>query len=127
MNLTINGKDQELKFGFGFVNKMDVEFKIEQNGMDMGMGVGLGKTLLESTYSLKCLKKIIKAATDKTNDREIEVAIENYAEEHDDITSLYEDLLDEMGKSSLLKPMISKFEERTEAEQKRLVEQVDEN
>jgi hypothetical protein len=123
MYLNINGKDHDLILNFGFVNKMDVEFKIEQNGMNMGMGVGVGKALLEESYSLTMLVKIIKAATDGTNKKEIEVAIEQYAEEQGDIMPLYTELLEKMGKSALLKPMIKKFEERAEKEQEKLKQQ----
>lgn len=127
MYLNINGKDHDLKLNFGFINKMDKTFKIEQNGVNLGMGVGVAKTLLESSYSLHILVKIIKAATDQTNEREIEVAIEQYAEENGDITPLYTELLDEMGKSPLLKAMIKKFEEKTEAEQRKLQSQAEED
>lgn len=127
MYLNINGKDHDLVMNFGFVNKMDKEFKVEQNGMNMGMGVGVGKSLLEETYSLNMLVTIIRAATENTNHKEIEVAIEQYAEEQGDITPLYTELLEQMGKSKLLKPMIKKFEERAAKEQEKLRRQAKEN
>ena len=39
MNLTINKKDYELKFGLDFINHLDKKYYIEQDGFKLGQGL----------------------------------------------------------------------------------------
>lgn len=112
MDLTINGKDYELKFGLKFIRQLDKVYKVDYQGLEFGMGVNLAFMNLNQ-YNPTALVEVINAAlshhssTPKFN--KIEEKIEDYAEENDGLGKLFEELLEELGKSAVVKDTLKQF------------------
>ena len=109
MELEIGGKTRELKFNMRFVRKLDEFYKVEQQGLEMGMGVNVAFNAL-NMRSLSDLAKIIRSAVDgASNVLDVDKAIEDYAEEHGTLEPLFKELSEEMGKSALLTATVENF------------------
>ncbi len=116
MELTINGKEQQLKFGFGFIRALDEKYKFEQNGMKMGFGINMAYTFLDQ-YQPEALIEVIYAGTKGVSRKDIETYIEDYSEEQGELEPLFEQLKDEMGKSGMIKSTLKKFQKQTKENQ----------
>ena len=47
MEFVINGKERELKFGIGFIRKLDDVYKVDYNGIEFGMGLNMANIQLQ--------------------------------------------------------------------------------
>lgn len=110
MILEINGQNAELKFGIGFIRKMDVkhEAKVGNSGIKFGAGLILANLGL-TQYNPVILADIIMCATKGYTARDIDNAIEDYAEEHGDLEGLFEEVKEELGKSPVVKTAMEKM------------------
>ncbi|MDN6670659.1 MAG: tail assembly chaperone [Staphylococcus equorum] len=117
MELEIGGQLRELKFGLGFVRKADELYTIKQNGLEMGMGVNMAYNYM-TLYSVGDLAKVIKASsTGSPSSKEVDNAIEKYADEQGDLEPLFDEIIEEMGKSPVLKATIKKFKKMAKTEE----------
>lgn len=109
MEIEIKGKDTELKFNFRFIRKMDAIYRIEQDGLEMSMGVSMAYNAL-NMYSVNDLVNVIHASSvEKVSRKDVEESIESYAEENDGLEGLFDEVQDELGKSPLTKATIQRF------------------
>lgn len=103
MEFNINGKTKELKFGIGFIRKLDAKYTGEMEGIKFGMGMMMATVQLRQ-YNPAALSDVIHCAmkgSPKVND--VDEVIEAYADEHDGLGDLFEEVLSEMGKSNVIK------------------------
>lgn len=119
MEFKINGKDYDLKFGLRFIRELDNRYKVDYQGLKFGMGVNLAFMGLNQ-YNPTTLTDIIQAsvAHEKSAPKlfQTENAIEEYAEENEGLEQLFEDVLDEMGKSYVVKDSLKKFKEEAQTD-----------
>ena len=107
MNLTINGKEYELKFGLDFINHLDKKYFIEQNGLKIGQGLISVIAQIE-IGNPAILLDLITAATLKGKPKveEIKKFIENEA----DIEGLMVSFLSELEKSPMTRFTLKKLD-----------------
>lgn len=114
MELTINEKTYELKFGIKFINTLDNMYKQELNGVEFGMGVEMALTYL-AMYRPNALMNVIIAATSHSSKRPSKKEIENFLE---DLASKndgsYDSLFDEVQEAMRLAPFLKKIIKATE-------------
>lgn len=114
MEFNVNGKERELRFGLRFIRELDELYKVDYEGIKFGMGVNLAYLGLNQ-YNPTTLVDVITASMAHNSNapklRSVENAIENYAEENDGLDQLFEDVLDEMGKSPVVKDSLKRFKE----------------
>lgn len=112
MELKVSGKLRELNLeNMKFVRKMDEFYKMEiSEGFYMGMGVSMGQQALKM-YSITDLAKIVRCAVDGSPTiLEVDKCLEDYAIENGSLGGLFDELIESMGKSPLLKATIKGFE-----------------
>ena len=118
MKVTVNNKDYDLYFGLDFLDEIERKHSptMEAEGQEFKIGTG-GLPILEAKmnqYSQSALADVLVAGTTtgpkKLNRRDIETHFNNLTD--DEFFQFYDDVLDEMGKSSTLR--------RAEKAQKRL-------
>lgn len=110
MEFEINGQAKEMKFGIGFIRSLDDVYKAEVNGVSFGMGLNMAMIQLQQ-YSPSTLSEVIRAAA-KGNPRlkDVDNAIEAYAEENDGLESLFEEVIEEVGKSAITKATLKRMQ-----------------
>lgn len=119
MRFTILGKEYELKFGMKFIRQLDITNQVDYQGMEFGMGLHLAYMGLLQ-YNPVVLSDIIRAGVsheEKVKLKDIDAAIEDYAEEHDGLDELFEDLKEELGKSKVVKTTIKHIEQNARVQQ----------
>ncbi|MBD8006530.1 tail assembly chaperone [Bacillus norwichensis] len=119
MKLMINGKEYEMKFGIGFIKKLDQIYPASMNGVEFGMGIEQSMFYFK-TKNPTVLFNVIKAATDHLNSKpsnnDIEEELEKIASESQ-LNGLFETLEHEMRESVFLKQKIEDFEEKAKVQQ----------
>ena len=114
MEFLINGKIRELKFGIGFIRKLDEIYKVDYNGIEFGMGLNMANVQLQQ-YNPSALSDVICAAVKgNVSQRQVDEAIEDYAEENDGLGDLFEQVIEEMGKSAIVKDSLKRVESLAE-------------
>lgn len=114
MEFTINGKDKELKFGIGFIRNLDEVYKADVNGIQFGMGLNMAMIQLQQ-YNPSALSEVIKAAAKgSARLKDVDEAVEAYAEENDGLDSLFEEVIEEVGKSTVTKATLSRMKTLSE-------------
>lgn len=116
MKFKVAGKEYELKFGMKFVRQLDILYKIDYQGLELGAGLSMAYMGL-AQYSPSVISNIIKAAVaheENVKLKTIDEAVEEYAEENGDLGELFEDLKEEMGKSPVVKFTLNKMNQVTE-------------
>lgn len=112
MKFTIAGKEYELKFGIKFIRELDKVYTVDFQGVEFGMGLNMAFANLNQ-YNPSALTEVIKAATSHYSSppkrNQIDEAIEEFAEENDGLEQLFEDLIEELGKSKVAKTTIEHF------------------
>ncbi len=113
MEFVINGKKHDLKFGIKFIRELDKEYEVDYQGMKFGMGVNMAFMNLQQ-FNPVVIHSVMKAATSylatPPTNQQIEIAIENYAQENDGLHDLFLSLKDELGKSPVMKDTIKHFQ-----------------
>ncbi|MBN6890084.1 tail assembly chaperone [Cytobacillus horneckiae] len=115
MEFKINEKMYQLKFGIKCIRELDKFYKVDYQGMEFGMGVNLAFMNLNQ-YNPTALAQVITAAIahepSPPKIYQIDTAIEEYAVENDGLKSLFEEVLDELGKSPVAKDTLKTFKEK---------------
>jgi len=110
MLFTINGKEQELKFNIGFIRALNKVYTADMNGISFGMGLNMANVQLQQ-YDPSGLTEVIRAALKgKFKLETIDEAVELYAEENDGLGGLFEAIIEEMGKSVVVKDTMKRTE-----------------
>lgn len=103
MIINMNGKERELVFGIGFVRKLDNLYRAEIEGIEFGVGVAVAQLHL-SQRNPAALADIIHSAIKRgSTTQAVDSFVEDYAEEHDGLETLFEDVQEALGKSSVVK------------------------
>jgi len=114
MEFVINGKERELKFGIGFIRKLDDVYKVDYNGIEFGMGLNMANIQLQQ-FNPTALSEVIQAAVrGVTSQKQVDEALEDYAEENDGLGDLFEQIIEEMGKSAIVKDSLKRVENLVE-------------
>lgn len=121
MEFKIGKKNYQLKFGLKCIRELDKVYKVDREGLQFGMGVNLAFMQL-NTKSVSALSNVIKAAVSHVesapNIEKVDVAVENFAEENEGLGKLFDQIIDEMGKSPVMKETVQDFQARaTQAEE----------
>lgn len=100
MELTINGKEYSFKFGVKFVRELDKTIKIEQKGIEFGMGLA-GKVLPELlTGNVNTLANILFLANRTETPKLSQNEIDDYIDDCEDIEALFDLVTDEIKESN---------------------------
>lgn len=114
MNLTINGKEYELKFGISFINAIDNMYTQDMKGIQFGMGLEMVNTYL-SLGRPTAVMNVIKAGASHLNSKPSTADIESYLEElamSDDgeYEQLFDDINEAMKQAPFLKRALKNME-----------------
>ena len=114
MEFVINGKERQLKFGIGFIRKLDDVYKVDYNGIEFGMGLNMANIQLQQ-FNPTALSEVIQVAVrGVTSQKQVDEALEVYAEENDGLGDLFEQIIEEMGKSAIVKDSLKRVENLVE-------------
>jgi len=107
MNLTINKKDYELKFGLDFINFLDKKYYIEQDGFKLGQGLTYVVLQAELGNPLILLDLIMAATVTsaKVKIDDVKVFVENEA----DINELMNEFLVKLEETPITRFTMSKL------------------
>src|SRR5699024_9775704 len=108
MEFVINGKERELKFGIGFIRKLDDVYKVDYNGIEFGMGLNMANIQLQQFNPTALVEVIHAAVRGVTSQKQVDEALESYAEENDGLGSLFDLVIEEMGKSAIVKDSLKR-------------------
>nr|DAT82554.1 MAG TPA: tail assembly chaperone [Caudoviricetes sp.] len=121
MELTIENKTYNFRFGIGFVRYLDGKSSIEQNGVQFGIGL---ETLIPNllTGNTVTLSDCLFVANRTENPRVTQDQLDNYIDnENTDIDVLFDDVLKELKKSNATKKkaemLMKEYEEKMQEEQ----------
>lgn len=104
MQIKINDKEVELKFGVKFVRELDKVAGLDLNGASFGMGLTKSipslntadpAVLADVIYSAAATKKAFRPSQDDVDD-----FIDNY---EDDLEKLFDDVIKEMSQANAIK------------------------
>lgn len=112
MKFEIAEKEYELHFGIKFVRQLDELYRVDYQGLEFGMGVNFAFLGLNQ-YNPATLGDVIRSAVSYEKSppilKHIDESIESYADEHNGLGELFEIIIDEMGKSSVVKDTLERF------------------
>ena len=109
MELTINEKVYNFKFGIGFVRHLDGKSSIKQDGIQFGIGL---ETLIPNllTGNTVTLSDCLFVANMTENPRITQDQLDNYIDDEEtNIDSLFDDVLEELKKSNATKKKAEKL------------------
>lgn len=113
MEITVNNKKYDLRFGISFNHNLDLMYQQEVDGVAFGMGLDMAYVYLQ-TENVTAVFNVIKAAMShlkkKPKAEEIESFIEERAIEDNGLDKLCKELIEEMKDSPFLKSKIKKME-----------------
>ena len=111
MEIEIKGKLRELKFGIGFIRKLDEVYTIDMNGIPFGMGLTMASAQLQQ-FNPATLSEVVRcASTGNPSLRDVDTALEEYAEEHDGLGELFDEVTEALGKSPLVKDTMERLKQ----------------
>lgn len=108
MNLTINGKEYELKFGLKFIRSMDKLHEQTVEGIAFGLGLEIMTMQLEMNRAT-ILVDIIRAATSHGKQPTVN-DIEDYLEDlalKDELNALFDEFKEATGNAPFLKQALN--------------------
>lgn len=108
MQLAINGKTYNVKFGVKFVRSLDKTFPIERNGMKFGMAVSAKIPELYAK-NIASLADILYHGTVTESPRPSLADVETFVEEHEDLEQLFDDVIQELSESNAGKSLMSEM------------------
>ena len=121
MELTIENKTYNFRFGIGFVRYLDGKSSIEQNGVQFGIGL---ETLIPNllTGNTVTLSDCLFVANRTEYPRVTQEQLDNYIDkENTDIDGLFDDVLKELKKSNATKKkakmLMKEYEEKMQETQ----------
>lgn len=108
MQLAINGKTYNMKFGVKFVRSLDKTFPIERNGMKFGMALSAKIPELYAK-NIASLADILYHGTVTESPRPSLADVETFVEEHEDLEQLFDDVIQELSESNAGKSLMSEM------------------
>lgn len=106
MELTINDKNYELKFGLSFINTIDNIYTQKMNGVEFGMGLEMLNTYL-GLGRPTALFNLIKAGTSHLDSKPSNADIESYLEDlAEKDGEKYEKMFDEVNEAMKQAPFL---------------------
>ena len=108
MQLAINGKNYNVKFGVKFVRSLDKTFPIERNGMKFGMALSAKIPELYAK-NIASLADILYHGTVTESPRPSLADVETFVEEHEDLEQLFDDVIQELSESNAGKSLMSEM------------------
>lgn len=108
MQLAINGKTYNVKFGVKFVRSLDKTFPIERNGMKFGMALSAKIPELYAK-NIASLADILYHGTVTESSRPSLADVETFVEEHEDLEQLFDDVIQELSESNAGKSLMSEM------------------
>lgn len=108
MQLVINGKTHNVKFGVKFVRSLDKAYPIKQQGLKFGMALSAKIPELYAK-NIASLADIIYHGTVTESPRPSLVDVETFVEEHEDLEKLFDDVLQELSESNAGKSLMSEM------------------
>ena len=112
MELTINGKQYEFKFGTKFVRELDKLFPSMQEGIAFGMGLSAKFIPELKSANINALATILYIANRTESPKVSQGNIDDFIDECEDIEKLFEDVLKELSESNAGKMAMKMIEER---------------
>ena len=108
MQLTINEKTYNVKFGVKFVRALDKAYPIEQQGLKFGMALS---SKIPELYAknIASLADIISYGTVTESPRPSLSDVETYVEECEDLEKLFDDVIQELSESNAGKALMSEM------------------
>ena len=108
MQLTINEKTYNVKFGVKFVRVLDKAYPIEQQGLKFGMALSAKIPELYAK-NIASLADIIYYGTVTESPRPSLNDVETYVEECEDLEKLFDDVIQELSESNAGKSLMSEM------------------
>lgn len=102
MNLKINEKNVELKFGIRFVRELDIVGGVDTGSFNMGMALTKAIPALQA-YDPVALSNVIYAASYGASPRPGMAEVDEFIENYGDIEKLFADVTKEMLKANVVK------------------------
>lgn len=112
MELTINDKQYEFKFGTKFVRELDKLFPIIQEGIAFGMGLSAKFIPELKAANINALATILYVANRTESPKVSQGVIDDFIDECEDIEKLFDDVLKELSESNAGKLAMKMIEER---------------
>lgn len=109
MQLVINDKTYNVKFGVKFVRSLDKTFPIERNGMKFGMALSAKIPELYAK-NIASLADILYHGTVTESPRPSLADVETFVEEHEDLEQLFDDVIQELSESNAGKSLMSEMD-----------------
>lgn len=108
MQLTINDKTYNAKFGVKFVRALDKAYPIEQQGLKFGMALSAKIPELYAK-NIASLADVIYYGTVTESPRPSLAEVETFVEECEDLEKLFDDVLQELSESNAGKSLLSEM------------------
>lgn len=105
MQLTIDGKKYDFKFGVGFVRKLDENYGIKQNGIAFGFGLARVIPGLNS-YDPAVLAEVLQCAAKQAINL---TKLDDYLDNCSDLEKVFKTVLEEMSKANAVKLAVKKM------------------
>ena len=105
MELTINNKKVELKFGVRFLRELDKIASVENSGIKFGMGMSRSILGLRA-YDAAVLSDVLFAAS---YGKVAQTTIDNYLDDCDDLEKIFDEVLKEINESNAANLAVKKM------------------
>ncbi len=99
MQLTINEKTVNVRFGVGFVRELDKKFPLEAKGVKLGMSLSM-KIPEILGGDVASLSDVIYAGTVLEKERPSQQEIDEFIDSHSNIETLFDEVLKELEESN---------------------------
>lgn len=99
MQLTINEKTVNVRFGVGFVRELDKKFPLEAKGVKLGMSLSM-KIPEILGGDVASLSDVIYAGTVLEKERPSQQEIDEFIDNHSNIETLFDEVLKELEESN---------------------------
>lgn len=113
MELTINDKDYQFVYGYGFLKELNKRNKITAQGITINAGIEAVATNLASG-DIETLIDVLRIANSTENPRVSEKALAEYVEENG-ADDLFDEVFDELKKSAFTSKKVTNILEQMEA------------
>lgn len=100
MQLTINDKDYNFKFGLRFVRELDKQITTKDEGIEFGVGTAFKLAQLVNAKDLAALSDILLVANQTETPRIKAVDLDTFIEEHEDVEGLLNEVIAELETSN---------------------------
>lgn len=111
MQLTINGKVYNFKFGIGFIRELDKKFPTEFDGMKFGFSL---QTKVAELYAgnVAALADVLFVANFTDKERVKQAELDSFLETTDELDSIFNDVISELKENNAGKKVIKTMEEK---------------